>query len=217
MQQILTNELSNSVDQESIKIKVIMKKVEEKKHRVKEARTILDQLSKYASDLQTYFSMRQIASDINKIESYLQSIVEDDSLDKLKFDFTVDEKINSILRIAHTQVQAFGCIQVLKSRSNISLVRHKDLQAQLVGKPCKTSANDVNVMKVKPICDFEVDARMLSGFCMLKDGKLLFCNFEKDKLILTDSEGKLLFEICMKPAEVSDVTYIDDSYVAVSS
>ncbi|XP_063406239.1 uncharacterized protein LOC134690192 [Mytilus trossulus] len=219
MQQTLTKEFSNSIEQESSKIKVKMKKVEENKLRVKEARTVLEQLIKNASDLQTFYSMRQITSDIINMESYMQSIVEDDSLDKLKFDFTVDEKINmrSILRIDPTPVPAFGCIQVLKSRSKISLVRHKDIQAQLVGKPSNASANDKKFLKVKQICDFEIDGKFLSGCCMLKGGKWVFSSYEKDKVIITDSCGNFLFRVCMKPAEISDVAYIDDSNVAVSS
>ncbi|CAC5381208.1 unnamed protein product [Mytilus coruscus] len=58
---------------------------------------------------------------------------------------------------------------------------------------------------------------MLSGCCMLKDGKSLFCNFEKDKVIITDSDGVFLFDIRMSPAEVSDVAYIDEKTVAVCS
>jgi serine kinase of HPr protein (carbohydrate metabolism regulator) len=59
----------------------------------------IENIKKYASELQAFLALKQIQGISMKNENYIQSLVEDDNLKQTKLSFKADDQILNLLNI----------------------------------------------------------------------------------------------------------------------
>ncbi|CAG2224085.1 unnamed protein product [Mytilus edulis] len=169
----------------------------------------LKDLDRYATDIQTYLGLRNISSEAATTESYLQMIIGDHSLEEIILFFKMDDKISNITN----NIKTFGSVKVQKTPCQISLVRHKNKQAQLVETKKKTIAD----IKLKLTKTTQTGILEIKGIVVLPNGNNLLSDDIEGSIAVFSTNWKRLRKITVKPASLFDVTYIDDKTIATTS
>lgn len=142
----------------------------------------LQDMKKHASDLQTYLGLRQISSKIAKLESSLQSVIENGSLDKYSFVCSINDSLNDITSSIHT----FGTTAGEKTLTHITYIRQKYKQAQIVG----VSPKSVHDIKVKIRQKFEMNLEEIRGCDIFPDNRMVFSDYCNKVIVITDTNGE---------------------------
>ena len=98
------------------------------KSKLKRLSDEVTKIKQYASEMDTFLAIRQIGAEINKEESFLYSLQEDDSLVHTKVSF---EKSSEFVESLKNSITSFGRIVVNSEPSTISLKQQKKKQAQI--------------------------------------------------------------------------------------
>ncbi|CAC5380642.1 unnamed protein product [Mytilus coruscus] len=206
----LKTEVCKLVDEQcNINIGKTLEEIQNEKTKIEKFQQQMEDLNKYGSDFQAFFSLREISSKTETTYKYLQTLGDNGSLDMVIISCKIDRMISGFIN----EVKNLGTIQVQKIPSKINLERSKDKQAQLVGVK-KSSINDIK-LKLEHTFKFSHD---VTGCCFLPDGKLVLCDRSHHNFVkIVHPDGQLMFEISMSPNFAFDVTCIDDKNVAVSS
>jgi predicted nuclease with TOPRIM domain len=86
----------------------LMVSLDEKQKELSEYQTNIFNIKKYASDLQTYLSIKQIEKEVETLDTCLQSIVNSDSLSQVSLSYKIDTDLKTIT----TNIQKFGEVVV---------------------------------------------------------------------------------------------------------
>ncbi|CAC5401299.1 unnamed protein product [Mytilus coruscus] len=172
----------------------------------------IENMQKYASDLQAFLGMRDIQNTITKNES-IHSLVQNKNVEKVVLDCSINAKIQDFI----TNVKKLGSIMVERcSSETIELVRKKDRQAQILVTEENLSVNNIKLnfkRKLKTSC---VETR---GCCVTEKCGYLFTDykFHGEKLVAVNSNGKTEYTIKLISYSSFDLVCIDDNTVAVST
>ncbi|XP_052066873.1 uncharacterized protein LOC127706348 [Mytilus californianus] len=185
--------------------------LESKNNNINNAEQQLKDLGRFATDLQTYFGLRNISSEAATTESYLQSIIGDNYLDETTLLFNIDEKIDNTTNI----IQTFGSVKVHKAPCQINLVTKKTKQAQLVGTKIK-SITDIKLRLIKTI---KTGVSCMKGIVSLPSGNIALSDYSKTpgEVVIFGTDGEKLSKVTVKPAKSFDITFIDDRTLASTS
>lgn len=204
----LRKELSKKAIESRTAIEVLLKKLDDKISDVAKIEQYIKDLETHASNFQTYLSVRQLSSAIDSAKCFVQSVAKDGDLEKDTFTLNFDEKIKEIIQNIHQ----FGIVQVHKKVCQISLIRQKDKQLQLVrfARPLTKSINDIKIKLFKRI---NTNCTYVRGCEILSDGKMLFNEYTGNgHVVVFDSNGKRLFHILKKQIKpCMDITCINNS------
>ncbi|CAC5401301.1 unnamed protein product [Mytilus coruscus] len=151
----------------------------------------IENMKKYASDLQAFVGMRDIQNTITKNENCIQSIVQNKNVEKVVLDFSINANIQDFI----TNVKKLGSIMVERcSSETIELVRKKDRQAQILVTEENQSVNNMQLnfkRKIKTSC---VETR---GCCVTEKYGYLFTDsqYNGENLVAVNSNGKTEYTI----------------------
>ncbi|CAC5422847.1 unnamed protein product [Mytilus coruscus] len=203
----LRTDSSKKATESRTAIEVSLQKLDDRKSEITKHLQQMKDLETYASDFQTYISLKEKSSAVNSTESSVQSVAKDGNLEIDTLSLNFDEKINANV----SNIQLFGIVQVQKRMNHVPLIRQNVKQAQLVGliRPLIKSINDIKLELVKTIDSKRIEIR---GCEILSNGKMFFCtNTVGGRVVVFDSNGKHSFNVQMKPdIPFMDVTGIDD-------
>ncbi|XP_063399728.1 uncharacterized protein LOC134684372 [Mytilus trossulus] len=166
-------------------------------------------LEMYATDIQTYLGFRHISAEAAATESYLKSIVGDNSIDEITLLFKIDIKMDNII----DDVPVFGSIKAQKSPFQFPFVTYKNKQAQLVGTRLKSIA-DIKLRLVKTI---ETELFDIKGIVVLPSGNIALTDYSSGNIVVFSIDWKRLSTGSFKSAFPVDVTYIDHKTVVATS
>ncbi|CAG2244143.1 unnamed protein product [Mytilus edulis] len=172
----------------------------------------IENIKKYASDLQAFLGMREIQKNINKNEHCIKSMIQNKNLERVSLDFNVETK----LRDFFTNVKTFGSIIVDSCQTNnIELVRKKDRQAQILA----TVEQSINNIKLNFKRELKTSCKLTRGCCVTAKCRYLFTNYTggREKLVALNSNGKAEYTINLNPYSAFDLVCIDDNTVAVTT
>ncbi|XP_063400225.1 E3 ubiquitin-protein ligase TRIM71-like [Mytilus trossulus] len=195
-------------------IRSYISSLQDKEREINLINTEIQTMKKYASDLQTFLSMRDLQAKVTDRENDLQSMIENTSNDILNIESVTDVAVNDFLNVS-----TFCSLSVKKNPSaNFDMYRRKDRQAQiLVQKDVKSTTNikcELN-RKLHTACKFPL------GCCVTTKGEFVFTNYDKeeeDTLTVLTTNGEVSFQINFSKSYRSfDVVCVDDTTVAVSS
>ena len=85
-------------------------------------------VKQYASELQTFLALKQIGSDVEAQDTCLHALVNSDSLKQSK----ISCNINTNLKNLTTSIQSFAEVVVESTPCELTLIRKKDKQAQII-------------------------------------------------------------------------------------
>jgi hypothetical protein len=166
----------------------------------------IENIKKYASELQAFLGLKQIQGISMKNETYIQSLVEDDNFKETQLRFKADDQILHLLN----NVNSFGKIIIETKSSEVDIVAYKQNQAQqrVVSIPVR-SVNDV-MLKLKQ--RITTDRRNVEGRCIMSNGKMVFTILSPGEVIILHKDGSMKFKIDIRSRLPRDVTCIDNTY-----
>ncbi|CAC5399688.1 unnamed protein product [Mytilus coruscus] len=177
------------------RIQSIISSIKDQQHEIEHCSTDFENITKFASDLQTFLGMREIQSKVTDNESRLKSLIENKSLENVDMQLTIDDKIQDFLKL----MEKFGSIIIRESPSictNIS--SKKTRQAQILAPHRMQLINNISVefhQKLNTMSDYD--------------------NYN-EKLVAINANGKNEFTFKLSnPYSAYDLELINDNIVAV--
>ena len=213
LQENLKTELDAAEIQVTDETGELLVSLDEKQKELTKYQTNIVNIKKYASDLQTFIAVKQIEKDVETHDTYLQSLVNRDSLNQTKLTYKIDTGLKNIT----TSIQKLAAVVVESKPCEMVFVRSKDKQAQMMvaelSPPVAVENIQLNLkQKIK------TKGRDIRGCTLLPDGRMVFSCYSSDTVRFINKEGVELFQIGKDKNDTYDTVYIkDNNNVAVSS
>jgi hypothetical protein len=208
-------DLTEAEKQITDETRCLLVSLDQKQKKLSEYQTDLVNIKTIASDLQTFVAVKEIEKDIETHDTYLQSVVNSDSLCQIKLACKIDTSLKTIT----TAIQKFGEVVVESKPCELIFVRRKDKQAQLMVTDLSPPMSVENIqlnLKQKLI----IKGRNIRGCSLLPGGRMVLSCWASNTLSFINKEGVELFQIGQDKigSETYDTVYIkDDNSIAVSS
>ena len=210
LQEKLTRELMEVEVKTNSGIQELLTTLQRKEEEIYQSQINIENIKKYASELQAYLVHKQIQGISMKNENYMQSLVGDGNLKQTKLSFKADDQILNLLN----NVNSFGKILIETKSCDLDIEAHKQNQTQqrVVSIPVR-SVNDVMLKLKQTIKSSHSDIR---GCFILSNGKMVFTNWSSGEVIVLHKDGSMDSTIDISPGHPRDVTCIDSNTIAVS-
>ena len=208
-------ELTEAEKQVTEDTRELLVTLDEKQTKLTEHQTNIVHIKKYASDLQTFLAGKQIEKDVETQDMCLRSIVNSNSLIQTKLPYKIDSGLKTIT----TSIQKFGVVAVESMPSELTLVRKKDKQAQMMVAGLSPPMS-VEKIQLKLKQKININGRVMRGCSLLPNGRMVLSCYNTDTVTFINEEGVELFQIGEDKTGSStyDTVYIkDNNSVAVSS
>ena len=182
--------------------------LDEKQTKLTEHQTNIVNIKNYASDLQTFLAGKQIEKDVETQDTCLQSIVNSDSLNQTKLSYMMDSGLKSIT----TSIQRFGEVVVESKPSELTFVRGKDKQAQMMVANLSSPMSVENI-QLKLNQKINIKGSKIRGCSLLPDGRMVLSCYTTDTVSFINKEGVELFQIGRDKtgSGTFDTVYIKDT------
>ena len=210
LQENLTRELMEVEIKTNNGIQELLTTLQRKEEEIYQSQVNIENIKKYASELQAFLGLRQIQGISMKADNYIQSLVEDCNFKETKLSFQADDQILNLLN----NVNSFGKIIIERKSSDVDIEAYKQNQAQqsVVSIPVR-SVNDV-MLKLKQTIN--TGCGSIEGCCILSNGKMVFTSDYPGEVIIVHKDGSRDFNIDIRSEYSCDVTCIDSNTIAVS-
>jgi DNA-binding beta-propeller fold protein YncE len=215
LQENLMTELDETEIQVTDETRELLISLDEKEKELTEHQTNIVNIKKYASDLQTFITIKQIEKEVETQDTCLQSMVNNDRLNQTKLSYKIDTGLKNIT----TSFQKFGEVVAESKRCEMTFVSKKDKQAQMMVaelSPPRSLENIQLNLKQK----INIKGTNIRGCSLLPDSRMVFSCYDSDTVRFINKEGVELFKIGEDKtgANTFDTVYIkDNNSVAVSS
>jgi hypothetical protein len=183
----------------------------ENEKEILECQDNLQNIKTHATDLQTFLGLKQIEHEITKNERFVQSLIDNQKVSKT----TLHCKINQTLQTLTTDVNCFGEMTTSITPCDITLVRRKDKQAQMMvaGVPARSISNICLKLKHQ----LTTGGNDITGCTILNGGKTTFINYNPAVLIILNVDGSLELSIPLPIRNIFCVACIDQNTAALTS
>ena len=209
LQEKLTSELMEVEVKTNNGIQELLTTLQRKEEEIYQSQVNIENIKKYASELQAFLALKQIQGISMKNENYIQSLVEDNNLKQTKLSFKADDQILKLLN----SVNSFANIIIESGDVDIEAYKQSQAQQRVVSIPVR-SVNDVMLKLKKTIKTSHSD---IIGCCILSNGKMVYANSYPAAVIVLYKDGSMDFTIDIKLGRARDVTCIDSNTIAVST
>ena len=215
LQENLMTELEKAEIQVTDVTRELLVSLDEKEKELTEHQTNIVNMKKYASDLQTFIAIKQIEKEVETQDMCLQSIVNSDRLNQTKLSYKIDTGLKNIA----TSIQKFAEVVVESKPCEMTFIRKKDKQAQMMVSELSPPMSVENIqlnLKQK----INIKGTYITGCSLLPDGIMVFSCYSSYIVRFINKEGIKLFQIGKDKTGFGnyDTVYIKDSNsVAVSS
>ncbi|CAG2253508.1 unnamed protein product [Mytilus edulis] len=174
----------------------------------------IQNIKRYASDLQTFIGMRVLQSKVTENDRRLESMIKNKSLENVTIQLTIDDKIKNIL----TFVNTFGRIFIKKSSPDkTNMQSHKNKQA-LASIP--NTIQSINNFSIALELKIDTSSKWARGCTITRKGEFIFTDYfnSNEKLVKLDAQCNTEYIIQLSsPYSAFDVEFIDDNTVAVTT
>jgi hypothetical protein len=215
LQENMMKELTEAQKQITNKTQELLVSLDEKQNELTEYQTNVVNIRKYASDLQTYLTVKQIENEVETHNTCLQSLVKSHILNQTKLSCKIDNGLKTIA----TSIQKFGEIVVESRPCEMIIVRRKDKQAQMMVADISPPVSVDNIqLKLKQ--KINIKGIMFRGCSLLPEGRMVLSCFYSDAINFINKEGVIssLISKVKIGSNTWDTVYIkDNNSVAVSS
>ncbi|CAC5389890.1 unnamed protein product [Mytilus coruscus] len=197
MQYVLMKELDKVENECCEKIQLLVSSLNDIYNAISQCNTEIENMKKYASDIQMFLGMREIQKKIIINEKCVHSMIENMEIMKVDIDYVVDGTLPDFL----TNTKPFGSIAVTSSPSDGSdLVSSKEKQAQIL--------------------ELEISCNEITGCCVTVRGGYLFIDYDggNEKIQALHADGESHYNIPLSRRYSSfDLVCIDDKTVAITT
>ncbi|XP_071142904.1 E3 ubiquitin-protein ligase TRIM71-like [Mytilus edulis] len=165
----------------------------------------------FATDIQTFFGGKMFEADIQKEEKFMQSLIEDGSIQQINIICRIDNKMSDII-----SMKKIGEISVKVDPPTITITTEREKQAQQMVPKISNTINDINLTLLKR---FEISNRggysEISGCTIMPTREIVFVDKTNDRLTIHSENGPFVCEIPVSHSPVN-ITCIDENSVAVT-
>ncbi|CAC5423578.1 unnamed protein product [Mytilus coruscus] len=204
----------NKVENECcVKIASIVSRVNDQDKEISQCNTEIQNIKKYASDIQAFLKMREIQRKITKNEKCIESMVVYKKTEKVDLDYTIYAQIQDFL----ISVKTFGLIAIKNCPPDcIKLVRKKNRQAQILA----TEKEDVHNIKLILKQNLKTSCENTTGGYVTDKGTYLFTYYviNEERPVALTAGGKFKCNIPLSnPYSSFELVCIDDNTVAMTT
>ncbi|CAC5389888.1 unnamed protein product [Mytilus coruscus] len=185
LQEGLIEDLHKVENECCVKIASIVSSVNDKDEEIIQCNIEIENIKKYASDIQAFLGMREIQKKIIKNEKGSESMIVNKKIERVDLEYTTDAKIQDFL----INVKTFGSITIKNSPTTCNdLVRKKNRQAQILA----TEKENVHNINLNLKQNIKTSCRLTRGGCVTDKGTYLFTNYEfgSERLVALVAGGK---------------------------
>ena len=189
--------------------------LDEKQKELTEYQTDIVNIEMYASNLQTLFAVKKIEKEVATQDRCLQSLVNSDSLNQTKLTYKIDTGLKTLF----TSIQKFGEVVVESKPCELTFVRRKDKQAQMmaadISPPMPVEKIQLNLKQ-----KITTKETFIRGCSLLPDGRVVLSSNITNTVSFINKDGVELFQIGRDKTGSNnyDTVYIKNkNSVAVSS
>jgi hypothetical protein len=189
--------------------------LDKKQKKLIEYQTNIVSIKKYASDLQTCIAVNQIEKDLETHDTWLQSLINSDSLNQTKLTYKIDTGLKNIT----TSIQKFAKVVVESKPCEMVFVRRKNKQAQMMVAELSPPMSVENI-QLNQKQKVNTKGTNMRGCSLLPDGRMVFSCSSSSIVTFFNKEGIESFQIGRDKtgSDTYDTVYIkDNTSVAVSS
>jgi len=215
LQEDLMKELTEAEKHVTAETHALLVSLEEKQKELTEYQTHVVNIKKYASDLQTFLAVKQIEKDVETQDTCLQSLVKSDSLNQTKLAYKIDTDLKTIT----TSIQKFGEVVVESKLCELTFVRKKEKQAQMMvanlSPPMSVDNIQLNLKQ-----KMNIQGKCITGCSLPPNGRMVLSCSSTNIVSFINTEGVGLFQIGRDKtgSYAYDTVYIkENNSVAVSS
>ena len=215
LQENMMKELIEAEKQVTEETRELLESLDEKQKNLIEYQTNIVSIKQYASDLQTFIAVKQIEKDVKTNDTWLQSLINSDSLNQTKLTYKIDTGLKNIT----TSIQKCAEVVVESKPCEMVFVRRKNKQAQMMVAELSPSMSVENIqlnLKQK----IKTEGSNIRGCSLLPDGRMVFSCYNSSIVTFNNKEGIESFQIGKDKTRSGtlDTVYIKDTNsVAVSS
>ena len=215
LQENMMTELDEAKKQVTDETRELLVSLDEKQKELAEYQTNIVHIKKYASDLQTFIAVKQIEREVETQDTSLRSLVNSDSLNQTKLTCKIDTGLKNIT----TSIQKFAEVVVESKPCEMTFVRQKDKQAQMMVSELSPPLSVENIqlnLKQK----INIKGTDITGCSLPPDGRMVFSCYSSSIVRFINKEGIELFQIGRDKigSDTFDTVYIKDTNsIAVSS
>ena len=215
LQEGLMKKLTETEQQITDEARDLMVSLDEKQKELTKYQTNVVNIKRYASDLQTYVAIKQIEKEVETHDTCIQVLVNSDSLSQARLSY----RLEAGLKIITTSIQRFGEVVVESKPCELTFVRKKYKQAQMMVADLSPPVSVDNIqLNLKHKINFK--GRSIRGCSFLPDGRIVLSCWGSNTIRFINREGVESFQIGKDKTEsrTYDAVYIkDNNSVAVSS
>jgi hypothetical protein len=217
LEQNILQDLNDTEDKIKSKIDNLLKQLSKNSKTVEGLQSDIIAVKEYASDLQTFLGSKAIEEEVQKEEKNLMALSEDGCLQQLNLRYKINTKIQDIL----STITRFGSVSIETSPPSVVIKIMKAKQAQIMSVIQHPSVKSINDIKLTLHATFDITKvkgnNTITGCIVSPNGKMIFVDYHKRRLIILNEDGTLDNKITCLPGNSFDVACLDDATVAVST
>ena len=215
LQEDLMEEFTEAEKKITEETRELLVSLDEKQKELTEHQTNIVNIKKHASDLQTYLAVRKIEKEVETHDTRLQALVKSDNLNSTKLSYKIDAGLKKIT----TSIKKFGEVVVESKPSQMTIVRKKDKQAQMIVADLSPPMSVDNIqLKLKQ--KINIKGNKIRGCSLFPDDRMVFSCYNADIVRFMNKDGVELSQIGKDKigSRTYDTVYIKyNNSVAVSS
>ncbi|CAG2192556.1 unnamed protein product [Mytilus edulis] len=204
LEQRLLEDLYSAEKKVKSQLEELLAKLAENTEKVISMENNISAIKEYASDLQAFLGSKMIETEIQKYETFLQSLFDDGSLRIIDINCKIEDKITDIL----STVTSLGSVSIESTSPLVSIKTGKEIQAQT---KLIASISDIT-MTLQSKFQFNC----ITGCFFSFTGDAILVQDGYQRLLILKEDGTLKNEIPLSNSNPVDITCIDDKTVAIS-
>ena len=215
LQENMMKELIEAEKQVTEETRQLLVSLDKKQKKLIEYQTNIVSIKKYASDLQTFIAVKQIETDLETHDTWLQSLINSDSLNQTKLTYKIDTGLKNIT----TSIQKFAEVVVESKPCEMVFVRRKNKQAQIMVAELSPPMSVENI-QLNQKEKVNTKGTNIRGCSLFPDGRMVFSCSSSSIVTFFNKEGIESFQIGRDKtgSDIYDTVYIkDNNSAAVSS
>ncbi|CAG2218066.1 unnamed protein product [Mytilus edulis] len=216
LEQQIQTELNAAEMKVNLKTNKLVADLSQKTKYADQLQDSITSVKKYGSNLQAYMGSKLIEANVEKEETYLQTLLKDGSLQQNLLKCKIDDTIGKL-----SSITTFGFISIELGSLSVILKAEREKQAQMFTKYPKSIQRTVKNIKLTcastTVMKYDLFKESdIRGAVVLSNGQITFADCSQRKIIILNIDGTLAKTLSVTSGPF-DITIISDKTVAISA
>jgi hypothetical protein len=201
LEQDILEELSSIYTKHNSEIEELITDLKSRKQRVDESECVLSAIKQYATEYQTYLSIRDMTREAQEEENYLQSLRDNQKL--VRYDMRFIKEVDVI----ENKSKLFGKLEFEIRNEDVEFTRKTDNEAQIFNTRRRREVGNVTMSKILTFKVPPKENNMVWDCLVTNDGLFIFSNCYHKCLHIFESDGtvKRNLQLLYQPKRVTQL------------